>query len=231
MTRPPVFHALTATAQEWRRVVEHLPLACVPLADIRFHGHHLPYGTDLLITTAACEQLLHRVGGMLFPPLPWPDVRSGTSVKMMVRMARDLQQKGFLTVVFLGPPCRNPEGVHVIGETGNAVTNDSSRQVIFTSIGELLRRGEASELGSTLETSLMMWQYPNLVKLPFLDDPRYGTEGIIGPAPQLEASPQRGREWLDTVLDILTVMVKDARAGQTVKPAWYYAQKHGEIFP
>lgn len=231
MTRLPVFHALTATAQEWRRVVEHMPRACVPLADLRFHGYHLPYGTDLLITTAVCEQLLHRFGGMLFPPLSWPAAETGGEMERLTRTARDLLDKGFHTVIFLGPPCRGPKDLVADPAAGHAGSEDSLRQVIITSLGELLRPSAETELGSTLETSLMMRLFPHLVKLPALDDPRYGTEGIVGPAPQVAASPQRGREWLDAALDILTIILKEAETGQPLKPVWYYAQKHREMLP
>lgn len=231
MTRPPVFHALTATPQEWRRVVEHMPRACVPLADLQFHGYHLPYGTDYLITEAVCEQLLYRFGGMLFPTLYWPTAETKEDVERVARTAGELLTKGFRTVLLLGPPCSVPRDRVSVLAVGNAGTGDTSRQVIFTSIGEVLRGTADAELGSTLETSLMMRLYPHLVKLPALDDPRYGTEGIIGPAPQTAASPQRGREWLDTALDILTDMLKEAEAGKPLKPVWYYAQKHREMLP
>ncbi|HOV60604.1 MAG TPA: hypothetical protein PK349_06005 [Candidatus Hydrogenedentes bacterium] len=230
-TRPPVFHALTATAQEWRRIVEHLPLACVPVASMGFHGYHLPHGTDLLLTTAACEHLLYRFGGMLFPPLPWPDRAGGEGTGLIIRTARDLLEKGFHVVVFLGPPCREPAGALPVAPGDLPETGERPARVIFTTIRELSRAGSGDELGSTLETSLMMRLHPGLVKLPVLDDPRYGTGGIIGPAPHATASPQKGREWFDALLDILTAMVKDARAGQAIRPAWYYAQKHGETIP
>ncbi len=97
---------------------------------------------------------------------------------------------------------------------------------LITSLRELLAPDCPPERGSVLETSLMMRLRPDLVKLPLLDQPDYGMAGISGPPPQAAASPQRGREWFDLAVDILAAMVADARAGNPVRPAWYYGHLH-----
>lgn len=225
-SRPPVFHAVTATAQEWRRVLEHLPIALLPLGSTCFHGYHLPYGTDPLITAAAGEHLLTRFGGMLFPALPFPESESAAAV--VNHAVSGMLECGFRLVIVLGPPCRDLGSFALSGIPDGILPGNS---VICTTLWEILKGGACAELGSTLETSLMMRLHPSLVRLPALDDPAYGIQGIQGPPPQLTASPQQGRIWFDAALDILTDMVHDALDGESVKPAWYYAHKRGEMIP
>ena len=55
--------------REFERRLEDAPIAYLPLGTVEWHGKHLPYGTDSLISAGFFVRLAERVGGVVAPPL------------------------------------------------------------------------------------------------------------------------------------------------------------------
>ena len=50
-------------------------LAYLPVGTLEWHGAHMPFGTDYMTAMHFAEQLARRIGGVVFPPLYYGDVR------------------------------------------------------------------------------------------------------------------------------------------------------------
>ncbi len=50
-------------------------LAYLPVGSLEWHGPHMPFGTDYMTVNHLAQECARRLGGVVFPPIYYADVR------------------------------------------------------------------------------------------------------------------------------------------------------------
>ena len=230
------------TPEAFRERIACAPIAYLPLGTLEWHGEHLPLGSDGLQSSGFFARLANEVGGIVLPMLfLGPDLRweregrpyygmdyyaapgeetlqltgsaywvdDGFFEALLENVMRQLQRAGFRIVVAHG---HGPSTQAFVGKT-----DDWEAMGLKTFI--CWRGNEDDGLGlqtdhaAANETSLMMALHPELVCMEQLDPaPEVEPLGLMGDDPRFHASPEKGREALDTVAAYMRPLLEAALA-------------------
>ncbi len=183
------------------------PILVLPFGTIEWHSHHLPLGLDGLVAQAIGEGIAERSEAVLAPvsywaadgvPFPYTLRLSSAQIEpLLVATFEQFAAMGFQVIVaFTGH--FGLEQTLALKRAALTVMDRSSATVLPLTEYDVvtdLYVGDHAALG---ETSLLWALRPDLVRLESVaaDQP---LPGIIGPDPRGAASPEFGRQLLDTI--------------------------------
>jgi len=215
---------------DYVRLQEQAPIAYLPWGAHEWHGRHNALGVDSLKAHAICLALADQTGGVVLPPVY---CGHGTMqrhcqrhtlefpIELVEQMARhyfmQLRLDGFRVVVaVLGHYGR--DHLTAIQRVARRVEEDFAGALRV--IAEADHAWTSPELpgdhGAANETSYMMHFLPqtvDLAALPSLADQAKldgRADGVSGPDPRSEASPDRGRRQLELLLTRAVPQILDA---------------------
>lgn len=61
------FKIIELTPSKFRKIIDEIPIAYVPISPIEWHGEHLPFGTDAIRAEWLMKSVWKEIGGILFP--------------------------------------------------------------------------------------------------------------------------------------------------------------------
>jgi len=158
-----------------RELLERKPsIAIVPVGSLEQHGPHLPICTDALIAEKVSEELAKKLDAFLVPCLPY---------------SSSIEHKGFMGTIWLSPSTLTSvirdivsslldQGFDLIvivnGHGGNFILKVVVRsinlesgvtRVVLVNVAETMIKLAKDDLhAGEVETSLMLYLYPNLVR-------------------------------------------------------------------
>jgi len=144
----------------------------LPVGSTEQHGPHLPLGTDHLIATAICREVSRRTGAPWYPAVPYGVSRHhmgfpGTvslRTETMVRLLRDIHRSflhhGAAATLAINGHGGNEPALGTVAEEEERFYWVSWWRLAPTDVLETDWGGHADEL----ETSVMMYLYPELVR-------------------------------------------------------------------
>jgi creatinine amidohydrolase len=212
---------------EFRRAVEALPVVFLPLGTVEWHGEHNALGLDALKAHRLCVLAARQAGGgVVHPPLyggmggldkPATVVVEGEYdwdnhlLRLWLeKLCGEFHRQGFRAVIMLTGHYGHNQQI-VVRETAARMTERLQIPVLGTP--EYWLAQDAGYLGDHAgigETSLMLWLFPELVRLDRLRvDPDYGRTDAI----EAGSSPELGRVYTEL---IVTRLARLARA----MPEW-----------
>lgn len=221
-------------------------MAIVPIGSFEQHGYHLPYITDTLIATTIAEHMSTIIRADILPPVTITcshehkglganfSISSTTLWSIVSNITDSCISEGYDLVVLL-----NCHG-------GNYVLSNFAQERNYDSPIVLLAPGKhnwqsavkkakiESELsedmhGGEIETSIMMWRHPDLVRKEHISDhtcgsrpllttlgiQEYTESGIIG-KPSL-ASPIKGEMLVSALCESIADDIKRLRGVASLK--------------
>ena len=226
---------------EFDQAMAKAPVAYVPIGTLEYHGPHLAIGNDALKATGILERACARTGGVLVPPLYWgiggghkgyPTsiiVRDHVLAELLTDVLEGLYRVGFRVVVLLTGhyPQEQVDAVKLAAERWAEQHPDA--RIWGLSEPEAYPGENRSDHAAKWETSILMHLRPELVEMQrmvgatdadapdatrSLDEmnapgPLHGT---LGWNPARYASPELGRETVDTIVDNIAGWVASALA-------------------
>ncbi|MBD3886676.1 creatininase [Phormidium tenue FACHB-886] len=183
-----------------QRLQDGNAIVLIPCGALEQHGPHLPLGTDALLSTSIAQSVAEQVNGIVAPTVSYgyksqpksgggqhfPGTTSldGNSLIQMMRdVVRELARQGADQIVVMNGHYENQwfltEGIELavrdVGGTSNLrvmrveywefLTEDILNQVFPDGFP-----GFALEHAAVMETSLMAYYHPNLVRLELIPD-------------------------------------------------------------
>lgn len=223
---------------ELEAIVEHRPLAYVPIGTLEYHGAHLPFGVDSFEAHGLCVRAAERSGGVVLPPaylasgcldMPFTLTFDHELVHAWVSATiAQLAHRGFRTVVVLtghGPLDLNHLLKRVCREAEAAHDDLRAYGLCWLELNAArLRAPEDDEPtvvdhAARIETSWMLALEPDLVHLDRLaDDPVAQHPGIYGPNPRFTASEAFGRDQIDAAAGLLAERAASLAEGGELDP-------------
>jgi len=200
-------------------------IAVVPIGSLEQHGPHLPISTDTLIVEKVSEEIAKRLNAFLTPCLPYSSSiehrgfmgtiwLSPETLALVVRdIVRSLLDQGFKLIILV-----NGHGgnfiLKVIVRKINLELKE--RRVILVNVAETMIKLVKNDLhAGDVETSLMLYLYPNLVKtdkippdftpelprelIDMLGFRGICREGVWGKPSK--ASRERGKQYFEEIID------------------------------
>jgi len=156
-------------------VLERKPdIAIVPIGSLEQHGPHLPISTDTLIVERVSEELAERLNAFLMPCLPYSSsiehkgfagtvwLSPETLALVIKDIVKSLLSQGFEIVVLVN----GHGGNFVLKVVTRSINLESNKvRVILVNVAEIMAKLAEGDLhAGDVETSLMLYLYPNLVR-------------------------------------------------------------------
>jgi creatinine amidohydrolase len=213
-------------AAEWFR---RDPRLLLPVGSCIQHGPHLPLGTDSIIVESLANDIARRTGLLIAPAIPYgvasesDRAYAGTASldrKTLHRLLNELvdcwAHQGLAEIVLITTNgfARNIQALaSVVAETVRVRSIDTHA----LDLSEFLAQGNAPERAGELETSLMLYLAPDLVREEWILDspstarsdgdmtasaPMPGSPGVVG-LPSL-ASVEKGRKIFDYMVETIS---------------------------
>lgn len=227
--------------QEFEQRVNESPIAYLPLGTLEWHGKHLPYGTDALLSTGFFVRLADHIGGVVLPPLfLGPDrmetVDNEEFYGMDIfgfrgEMPQQLRGSAYwipddlferIVAVILAQLRRT--GFEVVVAHGHGPSTTFFKEYALAweeqfDLELLTCRRDDDEAGLQIdhaavnETSLLQALRPELVELDRLPaiDERWPT-GVDGDDPRRHASTERGERIVEREVNRMTALLDKAVA-------------------
>ncbi len=217
--------------RELEEEVRSRPIAYLPLGSLEWHGQHLPVGTDGLKAYAICSRARRITGGVVLPPLYYGtecvrlralgridgtiDVGLEEYLAFLGEIARKVSKQGFRVIVlFTGHYSR--EQVYAVKAVASrceditrSVQAKGTKPIKVLGIAEYelaLDLGYRGDHAGKWETSIMMYLFPELVKLERLGD----LLGIEHEDPRSAASRELGKRVVDAIVNRLAERISKA---------------------
>ena len=171
------------TRDEVKMRLESYPVAVLPLGATEQHGHHLPLGTDLLLSEGISREICMETGALLLPGIPfgyswvWRDIPGTVSLQqhhveaVIKDVANSLHRYGVkLLVIVNGHDANNASLKYAVRE----LSDEIGMKVMFQFYPDLQPIMEEELESETwhgmvhaceFETSLMLDMYPDLVMM------------------------------------------------------------------
>jgi len=214
-------------------------VAILPVGSIERHGNHLPLGTDTMVVMYLAERLRERLDVLVLPPIWYgscrglkdfpgtfdiePNVLYNYVLNVMVEAARN----GIHMLVTLNGHGGNTE---ILGVAAREAAFRTEMHVIllnwWSDLGIQAQKElfEAPGHAGEDETSVMLAIAPDTVKMsramdhvvtyPSMKIYSKKVERLIYPdalsGSATKASPEKGKSWLDTALDDLVRIIREA---------------------
>jgi len=221
----------------------------LPVGSMEQHGPHLPFQVDHFIANRLAEDLEKRMSEVLILPPLWAGasahhmdfpgtitLRPRVFIDLLREICTSMHQHGFHRVVLLNGHGGNRSSLEVLGQELYTDFNFAVNVVVYWDlVPELvksLKKSKSKGMGHSgeLETSLMLYLAPHLVKLsevpegfrtdqlhgrsPFLDGSRVKRYGNIKDHSEIgvdgfpaAASKEDGEKFYNAVLDELEKVV------------------------
>ena len=248
-------------------------VAILPIGSIEAHGPHLPLGTDFLDVYRIAIEAAKKTGSLVLPPVTFGyaaetrhlpgtvSFKAETLLKVLEDICDEVARNGFRKILILNGHGGNKRLLQVFHRE---ILNEGKDYQLYVALGpfksfldvfEKIRETKIIGHACELETSLILYMYPDLVKLDRItikgevgevsvqDDPRiiplsdteslvdwpsYCHEGYVGDP--RKASMQKGeklvRKWLETVVKIIDLIKKDATTAGVMKKYPYKRRKN-----
>lgn len=176
------FSLSTLPWSEVGRIMARDPRLVVPIGSLAQHGPHLPLGSNSLITDAVGREISKRCGILLAPSFPYgvcnpgkesyagsAGIRRKTLHRALNELLASWEDHGFREFILLTAVQHEPHlDALLMAMTTSAVTTVINLFTIEAS--DLLDASPLSEHGGELETSLMMFLAPELVRMDQAND-------------------------------------------------------------
>ncbi len=184
-TRPKTPRPLLLADMSWPEVAEHLERdrrLIIPIGTCEQHGRHLPLGTDSLLAERLANDLSEEFGVLVAPTLAYgvnvdtEQAYAGTASlrrKTLHRALNDLlaawEGHGFEEFILITAHFHDP---HLDAVTTVVTEHARARVVDLQSvrIGEFLEKQLQPEHAGEAETSVMLYLYPDLVRVDDIED-------------------------------------------------------------
>ncbi len=162
--------------------------AVLAFASIEQHGSHLPLSTDYLITEAFGAAIAEKLGAFLIPTIPISNCREHMGKKgsvwmspdtfyyMVIDICHSLKEQGFKKIVII----QGHGGIFVLGPAIRQLNATLNPEVMVCSLQyydylDAYRKAGIIESevcihADELETSMVMYLHPELVKVDKIED-------------------------------------------------------------
>jgi creatinine amidohydrolase len=239
-------------------------VAILPVGSIEGHGPHMPLGTDYLDVLKIAIEAAKKTGSLVLPPITYGfaaeskhfpgtiSLRAETFLNLLQDVCDEVARNGFKKILILNGHGGNRR---ILWAFTKVILNQEKDYFVYVSLSpfksfqeifEAMRETKIVGHAGELETSLILYMYPELVKLDRIvgegeigdvsiqDNPRviplsdtvsltdwpgYCKEGYIGDP--RKASVEKGEKmvtkWIDTVVEIINLIKKDEKSEKAMK--------------
>jgi len=249
------------TSKDIGAVDKETTVVIVPIGSIEVHGPHLPLGTDTMIIYYIALKAAEKEGAIVLPPLYYAYVpenrhfpgtislKSETFMKLLEDIVEEVYRQGFKKILILNGHGGNKRVLRLFvrkmlekGFKGNLYVLADTLGPLRNKIDEI-RETDVYEHACEIETSLMLFLKPHLVKLDnvkreaklgkrylveyvesMVDWQRYAPEGYVGNP--LKASSQKGKElieyWVEYIRKVIRAIKNDKEYDKVLEK--YYSR-------
>ncbi|MBP7690641.1 MAG: creatininase family protein [Anaerolineales bacterium] len=183
------------------------PALVLPFGTIEWHSYHLPVGLDGLVALVISERIAEPLGAVLAPVsywaaggVPYPftlNLAGGLIEPVLTAAFEQFGAMGFrVLVAFTGH--FGLEQTLVLKRAALTVMRRSPVLILPLTEYDLVTELYVGDHAGIGETSLLWAVAPDLVRLGQLPADRV-LDGVLGADPRPTASPERGRQLLDTI--------------------------------
>jgi creatinine amidohydrolase len=184
------------------------PILVLPLGTIEWHSYHLPVGLDGIVSQKICEEIARACKAVLAPVfysavggVPYPYTLNLTAEIIEPLYAAMLEQLGMMgfrcIVAFTGH--FGLEQTLILKRAALEVMQRGSVTILPLTEYDLVTDLYTGDHAATGETSLLMALRPELVRLNAVPEGEM-LDGIIGKDPRGDASPEKGKILVDTIV-------------------------------
>lgn len=227
--------------EEFDARLSDAPIAYLPLGTLEWHGEHLPYGTDGLISGDFFDRLAERVGGIVLPTLfLGPDLAEtvdgetfygmdvygfrGEEPQRLPGSAYWVDDGAFEAILDATLAQLDRAGFEMVVAHGHGPSTtfvEDHQDELTESYGiQLLtcrqsddEEGLQVDHAAANETSLMQALHADLVDTDRLSDGEWPV-GVDGEDPREHASPERGESIVDKELDRMVDVLAETLANE-----------------
>lgn len=249
------------TSKDIGAVDKETTVVIVPIGSIEVHGPHLPLGTDTMIIYYIALKAAEKERAIVLPPLYYAYVpenrhfpgtislKSETFMKLLEDIVEEVYRQGFKKILILNGHGGNKRVLRLFvrkmlekGFKGNLYVLADTLGPLRNKIDEI-RETDVYEHACEIETSLMLFLKPYLVKLDnvkreaklgkrylveyvesMVDWQRYAPEGYVGNP--LKASSQKGKElieyWVEYIRKVIRAIKNDKEYDKVLEK--YYSR-------
>lgn len=197
-----------------RSIINHRPVAYIPLGTCEWHGEHLPVGLDGLTAHGLCLRAAAKDGGVVLPPLyhgtggghgayPWTIINPRADeiqTQIMFTLER-LQTFGFKLAVLFSGHFADKQLSMIDGIATNWNLRNTALKIFSTAVDRIENLHLGPDHAGIFETTLLAALWPDLVQIERLStaplnagendfgdarhNPDHPLSGIFGPDPRL----------------------------------------------
>lgn len=212
--------------REFKQRFDACPLAYMPVGSLEWHGEHMCFGVDAVKVEAICIQAAQTGGGIVLPALflgnrqmvEWapeynmgnkgiygiPSELLGRIIEVQLDNLNNLGFKGAIVITGHYPDSQ----VMLVQNVAKTFSESHSMKAVGLTDRDLARSvGHTGDHAAKWETTIMMHVHPGQVDMSRITgENKDKMHGIWGNDPRVDATPELGRQVVDTMVGELVAL-------------------------